>query len=543
MMRVLSSRLTVLVLFLLCLVRIVAAEPIAGKSSRAHIEDQVFDTVTVNRVQGKNALDAVVHNWVVSVASDSVDSATTKVITAAAHSALVGDEIVFTSGALSGLSFNVSAVDTNTITLAQPAPSAPVAAVTFKILRFRHPEMNTDGSVTVSSADGGSGSVIPVSNSTSLKGGANAIVGYSFVVADTAEAASTTTVLNATAHSARLGDMIRFTAGTAANIGAWAEVTSVATNTITIGHALPATPANGDAFEIRRPSPLPTYAEDTAHVSGDLGHLALGVANEAFSVLGGTDGDYTPIATTRGGAVITFMTRSSHPGTDANTILKGEDNPAGSGDAGVFALSVRNTGMTTLAAALDYQAIGSGTYGNVMSSEVYDSNIALTSSVAVAEDVAIGDATALSKIGAQREDTTTTNTNASGDATYLKTDAAGRLLTTDATKGDTSWGFGSVTTASSFTQLIAAPGAGKSLILRDVICANESNAAAEISIGFNSGSEFFRIYASAATTSPATVHLDPGLATSATNQNIGFQTISQGTGSVRCTASAITVPY
>ena len=235
MMRVLSSRLTVLVLFLLCLVRIVAAEPIAGKSSRAHIEDQVFDTVTVNRVQGKNALDAVVHNWVVSVASDSVDSATTKVITAAAHSALVGDEIVFTSGALSGLSFNVSAVDTNTITLAQPAPSAPVAAVTFKILRFRHPEMNTDGSVTVSSADGGSGSVIPVSNSTSLKGGANAIVGYSFVVADTAEAASTTTVLNATAHSARLGDMIRFTAGTAANIGAWAEVTSVATNTIIEG--------------------------------------------------------------------------------------------------------------------------------------------------------------------------------------------------------------------------------------------------------------------------------------------------------------------
>lgn len=43
--------------------------------------------------------------------------------------------------------------------------------------------------------------------------------------------------------------------------------------------------------------------EDAAHTSGDTGVMSLGVANETLGNLSGTDGDYTPIATKRSGAV------------------------------------------------------------------------------------------------------------------------------------------------------------------------------------------------------------------------------------------------
>lgn len=43
--------------------------------------------------------------------------------------------------------------------------------------------------------------------------------------------------------------------------------------------------------------------EDTAHASGDVGVMMLGVRNESFVALSGTNGDYTPIATKADGTV------------------------------------------------------------------------------------------------------------------------------------------------------------------------------------------------------------------------------------------------
>lgn len=67
---------------------------------------------------------------------------------------------------------------------------------------------------------------------------------------DTVEANSTTTVINATAHAAKKGDVIRLTSGTLS--GTEFKVFDTTANTITICETLPSAPANGVNFEILR---------------------------------------------------------------------------------------------------------------------------------------------------------------------------------------------------------------------------------------------------------------------------------------------------
>jgi hypothetical protein len=161
--------------------------------------------------------------------------------------------------------------------------------------------------VSVSSGGGGNLplAIIPVSNSTGLNGPLSSINGYFNVGTDTIEAASTTTVLNLTAHVARVGDIIVPTGGTAGNIGVEIPVCAVATNSVTLCYPLPATPST-DAITIRRPKPLFTPLEDSAHVSGDTGIIPLGVVQTLGSgtqvILSSTSLDYVPPANNLYGA-------------------------------------------------------------------------------------------------------------------------------------------------------------------------------------------------------------------------------------------------
>lgn len=50
-------------------------------------------------------------------------------------------------------------------------------------------------------------------------------------------------------------------------------------------------------------------AEDAAHSNGDTGIMALGVRNDADAARSGTDGDYTPLAVTAAGKLITLQHR------------------------------------------------------------------------------------------------------------------------------------------------------------------------------------------------------------------------------------------
>lgn len=70
------------------------------------------------------------------------------------------------------------------------------------------------------------------------------------VTADVVEAGSTTTVINATGHSANKGDVIRFATGALAPRDV--HVQSVTANTITLAEELPAAPSPGDTFDIGR---------------------------------------------------------------------------------------------------------------------------------------------------------------------------------------------------------------------------------------------------------------------------------------------------
>jgi len=80
----------------------------------------------------------------------------------------------------------------------------------------------------------------------SFSGGAN------YGLTDQAEAGSTTTVINATTHGAKIGDLITFGPSSSARAGqSW--VVSTTANTITIAPPLPVAPNTNDFFYMSRP--------------------------------------------------------------------------------------------------------------------------------------------------------------------------------------------------------------------------------------------------------------------------------------------------
>jgi hypothetical protein len=83
-----------------------------------------------------------------------------------------------------------------------------------------------------------------------------------------------------------------------------------------------------------------TFAEDSAHTSGDLGILPLGVRNDAGTVLAGTDGDYIPFSMTSTGELRVSATFNA-------TGDYAEDSAHASGDTGLFSLAVRNDNQAT----------------------------------------------------------------------------------------------------------------------------------------------------------------------------------------------------
>ncbi len=112
---------------------------------------------TAQRVlYNRAAKDVISHGFLQLVASDTVDSSTQSIITAASHLALPGNLIRFTSGTLAGYSVSVIDIDTNTITLGADLPSAPSASDAFDILAYRHPLLDSNGALSIA-IDGGTG--------------------------------------------------------------------------------------------------------------------------------------------------------------------------------------------------------------------------------------------------------------------------------------------------------------------------------------------------------------------------------------------------
>jgi len=85
-----------------------------------------------------------------------------------------------------------------------------------------------------------------------------------------------------------------------------------------------------------------TYAEDTAHSSGDIGVMGLAVRNDAGTSLVSADGDYSPLSVDANGALRVVGSITVNEAGDY-----AEDSGHTSGDIGYFNLAVRNDNQAT----------------------------------------------------------------------------------------------------------------------------------------------------------------------------------------------------
>lgn len=240
--------------------------------------------------------------------------------------------------------------------------------------------------VSIDNATGLAQSNIPISNTLGMGGPASLNIGSYPVTADLVEAASTTTVINATSHLALVNDNLYFYDGT--NARSWAPVCGVSANSITLCSALRATPSVGNGFEIYRPVPLTALIgssgrpvtsvglapdvntgatsimklEDVQSASGDAGVAAFGVFQGNSPATYGGSADYSPFTVNDYGAVYVDI-HANYRNNAGNSILKIEDVGHTTGDAGVQILGVANDSRTARAADGDYIPIATNTYG------------------------------------------------------------------------------------------------------------------------------------------------------------------------------------
>lgn len=152
-----------------------------------------------------------------------------------------------------------------------------------------------------------------------------------------------------------------------------------------------------------------TYAEDTAHTTGDVGAFTLGIRNDARASLTSADGDYSGFAVDAAGRLIT-------------STEKAEDAAHASGDFGQFILGVRNDANATLTSADgDYSPLATDSAGRLKVVATFGSNYA-EDSAHVSGD--IGD-----YVLAVRQDALASSTSADGDYASFKVNSRGALYT------------------------------------------------------------------------------------------------------------------
>lgn len=112
-----------------------------------------------------------------------------------------------------------------------------------------------------------------------------------------------------------------------------------------------------------------TFAEDTAHTTGDFGTMPLAVRNDAGTALAGTDGDYIPLSTDATGNL-----RTTFSGTVTVAGSLAEDAVHSSGAAGFFSLTVRNDNQATTftSATGDYAPIATDKKGAIYTKSAHN---------------------------------------------------------------------------------------------------------------------------------------------------------------------------
>lgn len=186
------------------------------------------------------------------------------------------------------------------------------------------------------------------------------------------------------------------------------------------------------------------YAEDSAHVSGDVGVFVMGVRNDNFgTTFSGTNGDYTPIAVDGTGKVFGASDRV-------------EDAAHASGHVGSFVLGVRNDAAATRTSADgDYSPISVDSAGRLLVTTGTGTNMQVVGNVAH-DAVDSGNPV---KVGGRAHQTNRTAV-ADADRTDLMTDDVGRLVTVSSHVRDLVVSQTTAISSASETTILTAGGAG-----------------------------------------------------------------------------------
>lgn len=214
---------------------------------------------------------------------------TSTVFNVTGHDLRPGDLVQFAnSGAIKDQNRIANSVTADTITFAHGFDGTPDVGATFGYYRKGFWKTDQDG-VGYVQIDGGTidvnaASVFPVQL---LDGNQNAIgsrvvdrsgargldIGslpvYTSFITDLAEAGSSSSLINATGHAARKGDLIRFSDNASVDVaGENSAVTDTAPTTITIDPPFAGAPGAGDEFTILRPTHLSANYLDSTYKMG-----------------------------------------------------------------------------------------------------------------------------------------------------------------------------------------------------------------------------------------------------------------------------------
>jgi hypothetical protein len=169
--------------------------------------------------------------------------------------------------------------------------------------------------------------------------------------------------------------------------------------------------------------------EDTPHASGAVGQFMLAVRNDAGTALAGTDLDYIPFSTDNVGQ-LRVTVGAVVPGTGATNLGKIEDAAHVTGDVGVMALAVRNDAGTALAGTNgDYAPFSVDANGNLRTTVTGIVAGTAATQLCKAEDAVAANGDAGVMTLAVRRDTLVSSTSANGDYSTFSVDALGALWT------------------------------------------------------------------------------------------------------------------
>lgn len=153
----------------------------------------------------------------------------------------------------------------------------------------------------------------------------------------------------------------------AVNTASLADGDSIASYLVDSAGALLTSTAIGGKQRLDVNSPS-EFAEDAPHTSGDIGSFALAVRHDANTSMVSADGDYAPLQVDASGAL-----KISGNITTSFTAEHNEDDPATSGDSGIFTLLVRqDTLAVSTSADGDYGAFKSNNLGELY---VHDTSV------------------------------------------------------------------------------------------------------------------------------------------------------------------------